>query len=86
MSSDRKRILLVEPEPVLAEITAFRLELLGYDVTSVQSAEEALTRVGDVDPDLIITDVQMPEIDEIQATGKQCFCARIQWNDANPSM
>ena len=59
MSGERKRILLAEPEPVLAEITAFRLELLGYQVTSVQSAEEALTRVGEVDPDLIIADINL---------------------------
>jgi CheY-like chemotaxis protein len=34
-------ILLVEEEPVLREITAFRLELLGYQVASFETVREA---------------------------------------------
>jgi CheY-like chemotaxis protein len=52
-----KSILLVEPEGVLAEITAFRLELLGYKVEVVASADEALKCVSKMMPDLIITDL-----------------------------
>jgi CheY-like chemotaxis protein len=52
-----KNILLVEPEGVLAEITAFRLELLGYKVEVVESAEDALKSVSTTMPDLIITDL-----------------------------
>ena len=37
MSRNIKRVLLVEPEGVLAEVTAFRLELLGYSVETVST-------------------------------------------------
>ena len=52
-----QRILLVEPEGVLAEVTAFRLELLGYGVEIVTNAEEALKCAARVRPNLIITDL-----------------------------
>src|SRR5690349_6338027 len=50
-------ILLVEPEGILAEITAFRLELLGYRVEVVATAEAARKAVCNQRPDLIITDL-----------------------------
>ena len=36
------QILLVEEDPLLSEITAFRLELLGYEVVKVTTAELAI--------------------------------------------
>ncbi len=41
MTQQRCHILLVEEEPVLREITAFRLELLGYEVIAWESANSA---------------------------------------------
>jgi CheY-like chemotaxis protein len=63
MSGRQKKILLVEPEPVLAEVTAFRLELLGYHVTTVPSAEEALLQLDASEPDLVITDLVLPGLE-----------------------
>jgi DNA-binding response OmpR family regulator len=60
-----KRILLVEPEPVLAEVTAFRLELLGYFVEKVSSAEDAFQKISDNKPDLVITDLALPGLDGV---------------------
>lgn len=34
-------ILLIEEEPILSEVTAFRLELLGYEVASCEGANQA---------------------------------------------
>lgn len=65
MNSSVTRILLVEPEAVLAEVTAFRLELLGYIVRSVNSAEKALEQLEEDIPDLMITNLELPEIDGI---------------------
>lgn len=58
-----RNILLVEPEPVVAEITAFRLELLGYQVQAVNSGEQALSMIGEQIPDLLITDLVLPGLD-----------------------
>lgn len=60
-----RSILLVEPEPVIAEITAFRLELLGYHIDTVESAEAALAKIADEAPDLLITDLALPGLDGV---------------------
>ena len=60
---ERKRILLVEAETVLADVTAFRLELHGYDVSVVATAEEAIRQLGVARPDLILTDLVLPGMD-----------------------
>jgi CheY-like chemotaxis protein len=39
--SHLRTILLVEEEPVLREITAFRLELLGFDVVAWEGSNQA---------------------------------------------
>ena len=57
-----QRILLVEPEAVLAEVTAFRLELLGYELQTVESAEQALEVIRETPPDLVITNLELPEM------------------------
>lgn len=59
--SDRPiRILLIEPEEVLAEITSFRLELLGYEVETVGDPEGALRAVDRKRPDIFIIDLNLP--------------------------
>ena len=53
MPAGRKKILLLEEEPALLDITSFRLELLGYDVEMQTTAEGALTWLAGSLPDLI---------------------------------
>jgi DNA-binding response OmpR family regulator len=53
MAAGRKTILLVEEEPALLEITAFRLELLGYEVVPHITADAALNWLEGNLPDLI---------------------------------
>jgi CheY-like chemotaxis protein len=55
-------LLLLEDEPVLAEVTAFRLELLGYRVTCVRNAEDLLKQLVDQTPDLMIIDTYIPDM------------------------
>jgi DNA-binding response OmpR family regulator len=49
----RPRILVVEEEPVLLDILAFRLELLGYEVATKDAADSALEWLGENVADLI---------------------------------
>jgi CheY-like chemotaxis protein len=63
MSHERQQILLVEGEPTLLEITAFRLELLGYEVVAQDSAEKALEWLADKLPAAIIVDHVLPGLD-----------------------
>ena len=63
MNNAVREVLLVEPEPVVSEVTAFRLELLGYRVICVDSAEAALVKISESTPDLVITDLVLPALD-----------------------
>ncbi len=66
MSGSTSQILFVEEDPILLEITAFRLELLGYEVVSQQSAERAIEWLRDHMPTLIIVDHVLPGMDGIE--------------------
>jgi CheY-like chemotaxis protein len=58
--------VLLEEEPVLAEITAFRLELLGYRTTCVHTGEDLLKQLIDQTPDLLIMDTYLPDMSGIE--------------------
>ncbi len=53
MTPEDATILLIEEEPTLLEITAFRLELLGYQVVKRETADEAATWLKEQLPNLI---------------------------------
>jgi DNA-binding response OmpR family regulator len=66
MADHAPRILLVEEDPTLSEITAFRLELLGYSVVTQQSAERALEWLSAQLPTLIIVEQALTGMDGIE--------------------
>jgi DNA-binding response OmpR family regulator len=66
MSGQSPRILLIEGDRTLLEITAFRLELLGYEVITVDTAERALDWLREQLPTLAIVDYVLPGIDGIE--------------------
>ncbi len=53
MSLQDATILLIEEEPTLRDITAFRLELLGYQVITKLTADEANQELTEKLPDMI---------------------------------
>jgi CheY-like chemotaxis protein len=59
-------ILLVEEDPTLLEVTAFRLELLGYQVVKAESAEKALEWLAGNLPSIVIVDQFLPGIDGLE--------------------
>lgn len=60
------KLLLVQAEPVLAELTSFRLELLGYQIELNSSGNEALASMQKELPDLVIVDTVLPDGDGIE--------------------
>jgi DNA-binding NtrC family response regulator len=56
------RLLLAEDDRSLRETLSAHLTDLGYDVLATESATAALNRVTDFDPDLVLSDVEMPGI------------------------
>ncbi|MCH8042992.1 MAG: response regulator [Planctomycetes bacterium] len=70
MAADAPQLMLVEDDPTLADITAFRLELLGYGVRQVHSAAEAQTLLQEETPDLIILDLALGDMDGFELTNQ----------------
>jgi len=70
MSYEVPRVLLVEEDGVLAEVTGFRLELLGFKVETVVSAEATFALLDRELPDAIILDPTLPGMDGIELTNR----------------
>ncbi len=59
----KKKILVIDDEFEIVELTKMILEKEGYDVEGVRSGMDALTQVHEMHPDLILLDVNMPGMD-----------------------
>jgi PAS domain S-box-containing protein len=57
------RVLVVDDEVDMREFLAFMLEEYGAEVTVVASASEALEALPQVKPDILLSDIGMPEVD-----------------------
>ena len=64
----RLSILLAEDNPVNQKLAARLLGKRGHDVTVVGTGREALAEVQNKEFDLVLMDVQMPEMDGLEAT------------------
>ena len=58
-----RTVLVVDDEQRIAEAVAMNLELEGFQVVAASRGEEALKKVTEDMPDLVILDVMMPEMD-----------------------
>src|SRR5947199_2730564 len=56
----RKRILAVDDQRHIARLVQYHLERAGYEVTLAYDGAEALEKVREIRPDLVILDVMMP--------------------------
>ena len=63
----KHRILIVEDEPDIAEVMGDRLAANGYDVQIVASARACYAAIEERRPDLVLLDIQMPEISGMEA-------------------
>jgi two-component system KDP operon response regulator KdpE len=63
MSSTGKLILVVDDEPRMIQFIRMNLELEGYRVMQAGNGLDALDKVRDELPDLVILDVMMPDLD-----------------------
>lgn len=57
-----KNILVVDDEPHVSLILKQFLERTGYSVNTALNGEQALARIAEQMPDVLITDVQMPKM------------------------
>jgi len=61
--SNAKKILLVDDDTDLLELLSMRLKSSGYHITTAASAEAALNHLDITRPHLVISDIQMKEMD-----------------------
>lgn len=77
---EKKKILLVDDDVDFAEATKIILESKSYDVFIAHDGQEGLKKVQTEQPDLIILDVMMPEMDGYEVCAKlkaDPACSRI---------
>ena len=61
-----KKILVVDDEKPISDIMKFNLTKEGYEVHVVADGEEALQKVDEVHPDLILLDLMLPKMDGLE--------------------
>jgi chemosensory pili system protein ChpA (sensor histidine kinase/response regulator) len=67
-----KSILLVDDEPMTLRVMRQALEKDGYQITTAFDGKDALEKITASQPDVLITDIQMPRM-----SGKE-LCLQIQ--------
>ncbi len=58
-----KRLLLVDDEPHVTLVLSRKLEREGYEVRTARDGEEGFLTARAFQPDLIVSDLQMPRVD-----------------------
>ncbi len=71
-------ILIVDDDPHIRELISFALEQSGFTVATAKDGRQALTQLNDAQPELIILDINMPEMD-----GLEC-CREIRKTSETP--
>ena len=60
------RILIVDDEAPIRRVLRRKLEQCGYDINEAADGKEAMRAIDQQPPDLVITDIIMPEKDGIE--------------------
>ena len=63
----KPRVLVVDDEQVIADTLARILDLNGYDASAVYTGTAAVENARTLQPDLVISDVIMPDMNGIEA-------------------
>ena len=62
----KKKILVVEDEPDIRELVRYNLEQSGFRVAEANDGEEALRKVAEEKPALVILDLMLPQGDGLE--------------------
>ena len=63
MEEQKIRLLLVDDEPDLVQMVSVRLKAAGYEIATAYDGQEALEKVRQAQPDLMILDLMLPKLD-----------------------
>lgn len=63
-----ERILIVDDNPTNLKLVAYLMTSNGYEVTTAQDADSALSSIAKSPPRLILMDLQLPGVDGLELT------------------
>jgi len=63
----KPRVIVADDERVIADTLAYILNQAGFEATAVYTGREAVQLAQEVKPDLLVTDVIMPDMNGIEA-------------------
>ena len=66
----RKKILIVDDEPDILEFLKYNLEKNDYTVEVALNGKEALKKVVEFDPQVVVMDIMMPKMNGVEACEK----------------
>ena len=65
-----KTVLVVDDEVNIVTSLEYVMTAAGFDVATAYDGEEALTKIAEIVPDLVILDVMMPKLDGFEVCEK----------------
>ncbi|MGC5168675.1 response regulator transcription factor [Luteimicrobium sp. DT211] len=68
MGSPEARLVVVDDEPNIRELLSTSLRFAGFEVHAAADGQSALKLVRDLDPDLVVLDVMLPDMDGFTVT------------------
>jgi two-component system OmpR family response regulator len=71
------RLLVVDDEQSLVDLLGDALRFAGYEVQAARNGHEALRAVAQIEPDLVVLDVNMPDVDGFEV------CRRLRREGRN---
>jgi len=71
------QILVIEDDPLIRETLEYSLRGAGFDVTTAETGKQGLTDLKAINPDLVLLDLLLPEIDGFEV------CKQIRQFDEN---
>ena len=74
----KHQVLIVDDEPLNVKLFASILSVDGYDISRAFNGEEALEKVNEACPDLILLDIMMPGIDGFEVTRRLKGCVETR--------
>ncbi len=60
------RVLVVDDEDYITDLIAVGLRFVGFDVDTAADGREALAKIADTRPDLVVLDVSMPGMNGLE--------------------
>lgn len=62
----KKKVLVVDDEVDFLKVITARLQAQDYEVTTAATGEEALKKIKAEEPNVVLLDIQMPEMDGLE--------------------